>query len=122
MEYVSRSTRPDAVGSTGQRNRRIPENADRNLSRRPCCCGMAMRIAPAVAAVPFLILLLTWLSVRAIDTDAERLDLVFGEMDNFGRLEAALHRDVLSARAGVLRNYDPLVQEVDALAASLARF
>jgi signal transduction histidine kinase/FixJ family two-component response regulator len=80
-----------------------------------------MRIAPAVAAMPFLIVLLTWLSVRAVDADAERFDLALAQMDNFEKLEAALHRDVLSARAGVLRNYDPLVRETDALDASLDR-
>jgi len=42
-------------------------------------------------------------------------------MDRFEMLEAALHRDVLSARAGVLRNYDPLVREVNALEASVGR-
>jgi hypothetical protein len=74
-----------------------------------------MRVTPAVAAVPFPVLLLTWLSLHAINTDAERFDLALGEIDNFEMLEAALHRDVLGARAGVLRNYDPLVRETDAL-------
>ena len=74
-----------------------------------------MRITPAVAAVPFLVLLLTWLSLHAINTDAERFDLALGEIDNFEMLEAALHRDVLVARAGVRRNYDPLARETDAL-------
>ena len=74
-----------------------------------------MRVTPAVAAVPLLVLLLTWLSLHAINTDAERFDLALGEIDNFEMLEAALHRDVLAARAGVLRNYDPLVRETDAL-------
>jgi hypothetical protein len=36
-------------------------------------------------------------------------------MGNFEMVEAGLHRDVLGARAGVLRNYDPLVRETDAL-------
>jgi DAHL domain len=78
-----------------------------------------MRIAPAVAAVPLLILLLTWLSVRAVNTNAERFDVALGEMDRFGMLEAALHRDVLSARVGTLRDYDPLVQETNELDAAL---
>src|ERR1700722_7566475 len=78
-----------------------------------------MRIVSAIVAVTLLILLLTWLSMRAIDIDAERFDLALRELDNFETLEAALHRDVLSARAGVLRNYDPLVQETNALNASV---
>jgi hypothetical protein len=80
-----------------------------------------MRIVPAVTVVALLVLLLTWLSLRAIDPNAERFDLALREMDNFKTLEAALHRDVLSARAGVLRNYDPLVRETGALDVSIAR-
>jgi hypothetical protein len=39
-----------------------------------------MRVTPAVAAVPFLVLLLTWLSLHAINTDAERFDLALDQM------------------------------------------
>jgi signal transduction histidine kinase len=78
-----------------------------------------MRTLSAIVAVTLLILLLTWLSLRAVDIAAERFDLALREMDNFEMLEAALHRDVLSARAGLLRNYDPLVRETDALNASV---
>ena len=74
-----------------------------------------MKILPAVVAVPFLVLLLSWLSIRAIDPDAERFDLALDQTNRFARLESDLQRDVLSARAGVLRDYDPLVQETDAL-------
>ncbi|MEA2733105.1 MAG: hypothetical protein QOF70_7580 [Acetobacteraceae bacterium] len=80
-----------------------------------------MKIVPAVAVIPLLIILLTWLSLGAIDTGAERSDRALGEMEHFAMLEAALHRDVLSARTGVLRNYDPLVREMNALDASIER-
>ena len=40
---------------------------------------------------------------------------------NFELLEAELHRDVLSARTGALRNYDPLVNETAALDESIGR-
>jgi signal transduction histidine kinase len=80
-----------------------------------------MKLVPAAIAVAFLIVLLTWLSVRAVDADAERFDLALGEIDNFERVEADLNRNVLSARIGVLRNYDPLVRETEALDASIAR-
>jgi signal transduction histidine kinase len=80
-----------------------------------------MRVAPAIAAVPLLVVLLTWLSARAIDPDAERFDQALAEMDRFELLEAELHRDVLSARAGALRDYDPLVQETAALDESVDR-
>jgi hypothetical protein len=42
-----------------------------------------MRVRPAVAAVPLLLLLLTWLSFRAIDPNAERFDHALGALDHF---------------------------------------
>jgi signal transduction histidine kinase len=80
-----------------------------------------MKVTPAAAAVPLLLLLLTWLSLRAINTDAELFDRALGALDHFAMVENALSRDVLSARAGMLRNYDPLVREVNALHDSLDR-
>jgi signal transduction histidine kinase len=80
-----------------------------------------MRVTPAAAIVPVLVLLLTWLSLRAINPDAEMFDRALAEIDHFAMLENALYRDVFSARAGTQRNYDPLVREIDALRASLNR-
>src|SRR5258708_5090333 len=80
-----------------------------------------MRVTPAVAIVPILVLLLTWLSLRAINPEAELFDIALGELDRFAMLENALYRDVFTARAGTLRNYDPLVREINALHDSLAR-
>ncbi len=80
-----------------------------------------MRLTPAAAAVPVLLVLLSWLSFRAIDPDAERYDRALKALDRFAMVENALQRDVLSARAGMLRNYDPLVQQVNALREALGR-
>jgi signal transduction histidine kinase len=80
-----------------------------------------MKSMPAAAAVPVLLVLLTWLSFRAVDPDAERYDRALKALDRFTLVENALQRDVLSARAGMLRNYDPLVQQVDALREALGR-
>jgi signal transduction histidine kinase len=80
-----------------------------------------MRLTPAAAAVPVLLVLLSWLSFRAIDPDAERYDRALKAVDRFTLVENALQRDVLSARAGMLRNYDPLVQQVNALREALGR-
>jgi signal transduction histidine kinase/CheY-like chemotaxis protein len=79
-----------------------------------------MRKLSALAAMPLAILLLTWLSLRSVNSGAELFDRTIGEMDRFTLAEAALHRDVLSARSGMLRNYDPLARDEDALDASLA--
>ena len=80
-----------------------------------------MKLALAAAAATLLLMLLTWLSTRAIDTDAELFDGALAELDRVAILETALKRDVLSARAGLLRTYDPLVMEVDGLRQSLDR-
>ena len=80
-----------------------------------------MRVTPAAAIVPLLIVLLTWLSLRAINPNAELFDHALGEIDRFARIENALYRDVFTARAGTLRNYDPLVREINELYESLDR-
>jgi signal transduction histidine kinase len=74
-----------------------------------------MRVSPTVTAVPFLLLLLTWLSFRASNSDAELFDRALGALDHFAITESALQRDVLSARVGMSRNYDPLVAEINNL-------
>ncbi len=80
-----------------------------------------MKLMPAAAAVPLVLLLLTWLSFRASNTEAERFDRALGALDRFALVESALQRDVLSARAGMLRNYDPLVREVNVLNELISR-
>jgi signal transduction histidine kinase/CheY-like chemotaxis protein len=74
-----------------------------------------MRLTPTIAAVPLLLILLTWFSCRAINTDAERFDRALEALDHFAIVENALHRDVLTARIGMLRHYDSLVREVTLL-------
>ncbi|HYZ34099.1 MAG TPA: two-component system VirA-like sensor kinase [Crenalkalicoccus sp.] len=74
-----------------------------------------MKAAPAAAAagvVAILLLLLTWLLLRGFDVDARPFDRALSALDQVELAESAMHRDVLSARAGLLRNYDPLSQEV----------
>ncbi len=66
-------------------------------------------------------LLLTWFSWRAVNPEAELFDHALAELNQFGMIENALSRDVFTARTGMLRNYDPLVHEVNALRKSLQR-
>ncbi|ACK52785.1 integral membrane sensor hybrid histidine kinase [Methylocella silvestris BL2] len=80
-----------------------------------------MKLAPQVAAVPLLLLLLTWLAWRATNSEAELFDRSLAALDHFAMVENALHRDVLTTRTGMLRNYDPLVRDVNALQDSLDR-
>ena len=45
-----------------------------------------MKVTPAAAAVSVLLVLLTWLAFRAIDTDAERYDRALKALDRFAML------------------------------------
>jgi signal transduction histidine kinase/CheY-like chemotaxis protein len=80
-----------------------------------------MRITPAAVAIPVLVVLLTWLSVRALNPEAELFDRALAEIDRFAVTENTLYRHVLIARAGSLRNYDPLVRNIRELYDSLGR-
>jgi signal transduction histidine kinase len=67
-----------------------------------------------------LLLLLTWLVARTnteIPVSGEELQV----LDDYAATESLLHRDVLAARAGMLRNYDPLVQELKAMRQAVDR-
>jgi len=77
--------------------------------------------ATAAAIVAILAALLTWFSARAFNPEAERFDQALAELSRFGMIENALLRDVFAARTGMLRNYDPLVQQTEALRESLSR-
>ena len=59
-----------------------------------------MKLTPAVAAVPLLLLLLTWLLLQGMNPDAQLSAQAIAALDDFALAESALHRDVLSARAG----------------------
>ena len=80
-----------------------------------------MKALSAAAVVLSLIALLTWLSIRAFNPGAERFDVALGELERFATAQAMLRSDTLGARAGLLRNYDPLIHDEDALDASLDR-
>jgi signal transduction histidine kinase len=66
-------------------------------------------------AVPFLLLLLTWLLLSGLNLNSPLFDRELRALDDFNMIENALHRDVLTARAGLLRHYDSLVSEIRAL-------
>jgi len=74
-----------------------------------------MKVLPAAVTATLVVVLLTWLSVRALNPEAEMFDVALAELEHFAMIENALYRDVFSARVGMLRNYDPLVREIDAL-------
>jgi signal transduction histidine kinase/CheY-like chemotaxis protein len=78
-------------------------------------------IARTIAATVILLMILTWLWWRAIHTGTGATDQALRALDDFAIAESALHRDVLRARTGMLRNYDPLVREISALRGSADR-
>jgi signal transduction histidine kinase len=80
-----------------------------------------MRLLLGALGVMLLLGLLTWLLVRGFDTNAPRHAATLQALDDFALAHASLHRDVLQARAGLLRNYDSLVKALDAMQDAAAR-
>jgi signal transduction histidine kinase len=72
-----------------------------------------MRMTPVAAVtviVSLLLMLLTWLLLSGLNLNASRYDRELRALDDFSRLERGLNREVLTARVGLSRNYDALVQ------------
>jgi len=79
-----------------------------------------MRKPAIIAAFALLFILLTWSALRSMNDEAESAQAALRHLDAFAATESTLHRDVLRARAGQLRNYDPLVHEVERLYRAIA--
>lgn len=80
-----------------------------------------MKIITALVLSLPLVAFITWLSQGTTYSGATRFDAAMEQLDRIVETEAALHRDVLSTRAGLLRNYDPLVRETNELRTEIAR-
>jgi hypothetical protein len=80
-----------------------------------------MRLLSGALGVLLLLALLTWLLLRGIDTSAPAYAVTLRAFDDFALAEASLHRDVLQARAGLLRDYDTLVSAVEAMQDAVSR-
>src|SRR5882757_4939336 len=74
-----------------------------------------MRNLPFVLGGSLLLALLTWLLLRGIDTNAPTYAMTLQIFDDYALAEASLHRDVLQARAGLLRDYDTFTAAVQAM-------
>src|SRR5205823_3058570 len=100
-------------------DRAVPRHADRRIRGAPagrCRPRPAMtplRTLGLVAAV--LLLLLTYLLIQSTSPDAGRHERILDSLRAATLNDAALQRDVLQARTGLLRNYDPLVRSIDNL-------
>lgn len=80
-----------------------------------------MKNASFTLGVPLLLVLLTWLLLRGIDTNAPAYALTLQAFDDYALAEASLHRDVLQARAGLLRDYDAFTNAVGAMKDAVGR-
>ena len=74
--------------------------------------GAARRLVPTVAG---LLLVLTYLLVRGAAPDPALHERTLQALGTLILTDAALQRDALKARAGLLPHYDPLVRAVDGL-------
>jgi signal transduction histidine kinase len=74
-----------------------------------------MRNLPFALGFSLLLALLTWLLLRGIDTNAQAYALTLRAFDDYALAEASLHRDVLQARAGLLRDYDAFTSAARAM-------
>jgi signal transduction histidine kinase/CheY-like chemotaxis protein len=80
-----------------------------------------MKNLPFAFGVSLLLALLTWLLLRGIDTNAPAYALTLQAFDDYALAEASLHRDVLQARAGLLRNYDAFTNALGAMKDAVGR-
>jgi len=80
-----------------------------------------MKFAPAVIGVTCVLALLTWLLLNRLNFNSVRYDRQLQALGDFTRFERAMTREVLTARVGLSRNYDKLVQMTDAYDDALTR-
>ena len=69
----------------------------------------------AALAVLSVVILLTWLLLHSVGPPGEDYVLAQRDVARVAQGEAALQRDVLQARAGLLRDYDPLAEDIEDL-------
>src|SRR5215475_3905343 len=74
-----------------------------------------MKLLRGALVVVLLLALLTWLLLRGVDPNAAAYAVTLQAFDDFAIAEASLVRNVLQARAGLLRDYDALVKAIQAM-------
>jgi hypothetical protein len=80
-----------------------------------------VRIGLTITTAAALLLLLTWVALRGMNAETSVWKDALQALDKIESSESALNRDVLSARSGMLRNYDSLVRETNAMRDAVAR-
>ncbi len=79
-----------------------------------------MKNLAGITGFSLLLVLLTWLLLRGVDSDAPAYAMTLRAFDDYALAEASLHRDVLQARAGLLRDYDSFVSAISAMQDAVA--
>jgi signal transduction histidine kinase len=74
-----------------------------------------------IPAAAVLLALVAWSAIGGSNPDAPRYDRALAALDTFESTEGALRRNVLSARAGLLNNYDPIATKENALQNALCQ-
>jgi len=80
-----------------------------------------MKVALATVGALCLLALLTWLLLSGLNMNSARFDRELKALGDFTRFERGISREVLTARAGLSRNYDGLVRLADAYDETLTR-
>ena len=69
-----------------------------------------------------LLAMLVWSLFSGPNGQGPAVDRAAAQLSDFELHESDLHRDMLSGRAGLLRNYDPINKAASSLEADLLRF
>lgn len=80
-----------------------------------------MRIGSFAAGAVALVLLLTWIAFRGMSAELDDWEHASTVVEKIEKARNMIDRDVLSARTGILRNYDPIVREIGVLRSNLER-
>jgi signal transduction histidine kinase len=80
-----------------------------------------MKVAHGAVGILCLLALLTWLLLNGLNMNSARFDRELKALSDFTRFERGISREVLTARAGLSRNYDSLVRMTNAYDEALAR-
>ena len=80
-----------------------------------------MKLAHIAVSAAILLGVFAWIWSHDMKEDTQASERALRALDAFAIAESELHRDILSARAGMLRNYDFLVREDRAMRAALER-
>lgn len=119
-DHGAEPARPGTRPARCRPHRQVPCDADGRISRpavdQRSRSSAAMKSLPILApVVACLLIVLTFLLMQGAAPDAARHERTLDALRTVILYNAALQRDVLRARAGLLRSYDPLVRSIENL-------